>query len=77
MEAEQKYINLPEDGSEHIATRAFMNAGRIYPKGTIFEVNESSEDIITGGLRKSGEPAGIFSIFTLKRFNKIFTPTQA
>ena len=69
-------INLPADGTKHIATKAFMNCGRIYPKGTIFEVSESCQDTITGGLRKSGDTLGLFSTFTPYQFNKIFTPAQ-
>lgn len=69
-----KKILLPQMGEVYTAHKAFFNAGRLYPQGAIFTIDESSTDTIVGGLQKNKSDIGALAFIKLHQFRRIFKP---
>ena len=72
-----KKITLPHDGETYISQKAFFNAGKLFPKGTIFTIDETCNNTVMGGLQREGEPVGHLSFMKLHQFRQIFKPVTA
>ena len=72
-----KKIILPQMGEIYIAEKAFFNAGRLYPKGAIFTIDESNNGTIVGGLQKNKDDREILSFVSLRQFRRIFKTATA
>ena len=71
-----KKIVLPQLGEVYIAEKAFFNAGRLFPKGAIFNIDDSNCYTIVGGLQKNKDDREILSFVSLRQFRRVFRPAN-